>query len=536
MGTRGVSFWSKQLIVVGVVLINAGCLEDNGSTSTSDPSASSLEVVLPPFVEPPPAPTPTPNPPLTGDPLIDIPFEVVGPTRTNLDTIKIRMVTQDWVKMKVGWTANCSDGTWETITAEKTITIPQRNAKQVMSLQFSDFDYIYERCFNVEVIQDSSGPEIIFKHYPNPVIAEGEMPYIEYTVTDLSPIVETKCTLNGNTQPCASGGPNVISFTSMPAGSYQFTIAAKDDFGQSSSQTISWVVESGTKEVSQNFSMNDYRKVDILMIIDNSGSMEYEQKSMADRTKNLLSILQGLDWQIGITTTDPRNVTLGDGRLIKLNGTSSQYILNSSMDSVTAQTRLSQTLQRPETGSGSEQAINATYRAVERSLDAANNPQHRQLIRDGAHFAAFVITDEDESANGTKNDPTSLLKLIHDSFGGQKNFSFHSIITKPGDTSCKNTYGATYGDRYQTISQMTGGVIGSVCATDYTPQVEGIANGIRNLLKTMTLTCAPLAGKPITITLNGSAYTQSYVVEGVNLRFASELPPGNFQVKYHCLK
>src|SRR5690606_34653408 len=101
-------------------------------------------------------------------------------------------------------------------------------------------------------------------------------------------------------------------------------------------------------------SLDEYRKVDVLIVIDNSGSMEYEQRNMAQRVRNFISILRGLDWQIGVTTTDPRNVTLGDGRLVPIHGTKNQYIFDSAMDEDQAQNLLGLTLQRPETGSGTE--------------------------------------------------------------------------------------------------------------------------------------------------------------------------------------
>ncbi|MCK6598726.1 MAG: hypothetical protein L6Q37_10210, partial [Bdellovibrionaceae bacterium] len=88
---------------------------------------------------------------------------------------------------------------------------------------------------------------------------------------------------------------------------------------------------------------NDYRKIDILFVIDNSGSMEYEQKSMAQRTSQFLTLLHGLDFQIAITTTDPRNINLGDGRLVPIKRDSGGYIIDSNQEITSAQTQLSQT-------------------------------------------------------------------------------------------------------------------------------------------------------------------------------------------------
>ncbi|MCB0370011.1 MAG: hypothetical protein KDD45_11450, partial [Bdellovibrionales bacterium] len=57
-----------------------------------------------------------------------------------------------------------------------------------------------------------------------------------------------------------------------------------------------------TEQLSVNLTLNN--KVDILIVIDNSGSMSYEQSEMAKRFSGFVESLNGLDWQLGITTTD----------------------------------------------------------------------------------------------------------------------------------------------------------------------------------------------------------------------------------------
>ncbi len=120
-------------------------------------------------------------------------------------------------------------------------------------------------------------------------------------------------------------------------------------------------------------------------------------------------MIKGLDWQIAITTTDPRDITLGDGRLVPLYKKSNSYILNSSMSDSDARTTLSMTLQRPETGSGEEQGIKEAYRAIERSL--ASTETNKKFIRSDAQLAVVLISDEDESADGSKNKPEKLREI-----------------------------------------------------------------------------------------------------------------------------
>lgn len=520
------------LMVASISLV--GCIVDQGSQTESSnlpppdftvPGASTNET------------EPTPDA-LPEDEVVSIQtqkVEVVSPNPTKDVVVQLKVTGVGWPWMKIGFSASCEDGDWEIFSSTKSLELPsnQRNKEVKISAMFSDMDTNESICYVTTVRHDDMGPEIILKRYPAPSVEEGSAPEVEYQITDVSGVASSGCSLNGITKACPAGGPHTVTMTQLPEGNYDFALEATDSLGNKSSTHVPWEVVSSYRRLTQKFEIKDQRKVDILMIIDNSGSMAYEQKNMAQRTGNLLSVIRGLDWQIGVTTTDPKNSTYGDGRLVKFdNYKTDTYVINSSMPEAEAQKNLADTLQRSETGSGSEQGIYATYRALERSTNATE--KNSSLIRANAQFAAVVITDEDESANGPKNDPHNLIKYIADTFAGTKNFSFHSIIHKPGDTSCVE--GAGYGNRYKTLSDLTGGIIGSVCEQDYSQQVIGIANGIRNLLKTLTLECQPVPGRPITITKNGVVFSEIYTVEGFNLKFNSELSEGNYAVSYSCLK
>lgn len=457
-----------------------------------------------------------------------------GATRTNAGDLQLQLITLNRFAMKISMDRDCSSGVWEAWTEFKTVPTPQANAVNTISVQYKDWDNRITRCYRQAIVHDGQGPDILFTRYPASSLEEGSTADLTAEVSDAGgTVASVTCSLNGLAKSCVAGR-NEVSITQLPAGSYEFRVRASDDLGNVSEKSVSWNVVSLTRRLSQSLRVNDYKKVDILMVIDNSGSMEYEQRNMAQRTSNLLSVIRGLDYQIAITTTDPENSTYGDGRFVNIKGTSNQFLIDTSVAESTAQTRLSQTLQRSETGSGVEQGIRAAYRAVERYN--ANESKARAFFREGAQFAVVLISDEDESANTPKNDPQNLVKLVHDSFGGQKMFGFHSIITQPGDTVCRSTYGYSYGDRYDAMSRLTGGVIGSVCAADYSTQVTGIAQGIRDLLKSMTLQCAPLPEKGITVKRGGVAVTSPYTIEGVNLKFANELEPGDYTVDYSCLR
>lgn len=534
---------TKTLLTIAVLALTAGCefTQDNGTTVTSNTGNS---VTTPPdFVVTPVAPT---TPVSTGGdntaqnlpPSVDYMEEGFlindGATKTKDAAVQLHLITLNRNQMKIGTAQDCSDGSWEPYAEFETFTLPLANAMNTVSVQYMDYDNRTTTCYRQSILDDAQGPDILFSAYPAATLNEGSVANIVATVTDtLGTTKDVTCSLNQISKPCHDGR-NEIAISQLPVGDYTFAVHAEDDLGNVSDKSVTWKVVSQYKTLEQSITINNYKKVDILIVIDNSGSMAFEQKSMASRTGHLLSVLSGLDYQIAVTTTDPRNITLGDGRFIPISGANGQYILDSSTPQAVAQTRLSNTLQRPETGSGTEESINAVYRVVQRYN--SNDQNARSFFRQGAQFAVLVISDEDESANGVSNDPQNLLNLLQTSFQGQKMFSFNSIITVPGDTACKAGEGYAYGDRYAAFSKLTGGIIGSVCEMDYTPQVTQIAQNMRDLLKTMTLSCTPVSGQPITIKKDGVAMTSSYTVEGVNLKFATELDPGNYTVDYSCLK
>ncbi len=456
--------------------------------------------------------------------------------RTKDGFVNLRMITMDRNQMKISFDPSCSSGIWQEWEENKSFQIPTNllNTRVRVSVQFKDFDNGIKECHVISFTHDNLGPAIIFKKYPSASILLGTDVEIQAEVTDdIAPPKNVKCIFQGTAQNCYAG-LNDVKISQLPVGPYRFEVTAEDDLGNLSSSAVSWTVEVATVNVEQKITVNDYKKVDILFVIDNSGSMQYEQKSMASRTANFLSVLRGLDYNIAITTTDPVHKSLGDGRLIPLTNGGGKYLITSTMPEADAQTLLSQTLQRTETGSGAEQGIRSAYRLVERFKAGEAIP--KSFFRDGAQFSVVLISDEDESDNTEKNDPLKLVQLISSTFNSQKRFNYHSIITRPGDTACRSTYGYAYGERYKTMSELTGGLIGDVCATDYASQVQDAAEGIRNLLKTITLNCVPVAQSGIIIKREGVLVTNTYRIEGVNLKFDQELLPGSYQVDYKCLK
>lgn len=277
--------------------------------------------------------------------------------------------------------------------------------------------------------------------------------------------------------------------------------------------------------------------VDVLIVMDNSKSMTEEQQSMASRFSNFINKLNGLNWNLGIITTDARSgAELRDGNLIKFAG-GSDYFLKSNMSASYINTAFSGTIQMGANGSGLEQGIAVTSRFIDHYSEA-NNPV-RNMIRDDAALSVILVTDSDESASGSINNGDNLIAKIKTKFGNAKRFIYNSIVIKSGDTACL-PLGEVYGKKYEALSKATGGVIGSVCATDYSAQLQNIGEVTAQSINSIQLKCVPVdmnnngSIMDDVVIKNGSTVVTGYTIVGQQARFGTGLPDGTYSVSYYC--
>lgn len=301
---------------------------------------------------------------------------------------------------------------------------------------------------------------------------------------------------------------------------------------------------------SKSFSVSSSSKVDVLVVIDNSGSMGFEQQSMGNRFSNFIDQLSNLDWQLGIITTDVSSTTkaTSDGRLLDFG--SNNYLIKSSDDLAAAKTAFANTIQRSEQGNGNEQGLKASIRALERAANPSDN--NKVLIRSGAALSIIVVTDANETGSTTSD---ALFKYVTEKYSG-KSFKFHSIIVKNNDEVClkdKTAYTTAngtqqynvnegYGTKYKSLSDKTSGIVGSVCSTDYGSQLQSIGESTAEQIKQITLDCAPVdqdnngfADLEIRNSADNSLIN-GYTVHGVQVNFDNFLPAGSYKAEYTCEK
>lgn len=237
--------------------------------------------------------------------------------------------------------------------------------------------------------------------------------------------------------------------------------------------------------------------VDILFVVDNSGSMADEQAKLGDRIKNFLSHLDGVDWQLGITTTDVSNGSYGlRGSLLTWEGTGSKILTK---DVTNFEKTFLKTVVRKETSdcshdcpSGDEQALKAVMLAMDK-----RNSTNAGFFRLNADLAVVFLSDEDEMSTGPVNatKPEDVLAHFRSIWGDTKRMDAYGIVIAPGDTACYNeqySSGGNFGTHVASLVDKTRGLLGSICDQDYGSTLGQIGDRVLTLLTSFELTKKPM--------------------------------------------
>lgn len=338
---------------------------------------------------------------------------------------------------------------------------------------------------------DTTAPTIQITSTPNS-LSNSTSASFSYIANDSgSGIAQVYCKLGNDS--FSSCDLNNYSVANLAEGSYVFYVKAVDNMGfESPTLQYSWSIEVGI--VSDLLTVGEpERRIDIAIVIDNSDSMAEEQQEMSNRFSKFIESLNGLDWRVGIITTSANSDQVwGDGRLLQYGSSGLYYIDNNTPN---AAELFSQTINRTEVGSNTEESIKSLNRMLDRRAE-------RNFIRDEAYFTTIIVSDEDERSDGTgldtMNHPQNWIDRVQKTWSGRKVYSNHSIIWKPGDSSCST--GIFEGQVYEWLSNKTNGIVGNICSNNYTSQLKSIGDKIQEAAFAFGLRCNPVDrdgdGKP----------------------------------------
>lgn len=300
-------------------------------------------------------------------------------------------------------------------------------------------------------------------------------------------------------------------------------------------------------------------KADILFIIDNSGSMNPQLAALADKFPNFIASLANLDWQICATTTSAGVSGARNGALLSFSN-GSTVLKKSDAEATTMFRDMLASPSLRDQSSGDERGIMALNLTLANHQASPSN-----CFRTGASLNTVVISDEDERSTGgydqfinntqyrplePLDQPNSVFTTLAATFPGMnKLYTHHSIIIKPDDMTCWQTQNteagggpAFYGTHYARLTELTKGVLGSVCEADYGIQLSFIAQRIESSLASVGLICSPVDAKGDPVTVASliilsivPSFSTTPELHGNRLTFTPVLPASTtLRLRYYC--
>jgi hypothetical protein len=260
-------------------------------------------------------------------------------------------------------------------------------------------------------------------------------------------------------------------------------------------------------------------KVDILWVIDNSGSMGDEQEALAYNFSAFINdfLAQGIDFKMAITTTDGRSskngVMIGDSDRL----TSSAAATNEANFVSDFQNWV-----RVGTGgSGTEQGLKTSVAFMDRYKDS--------FLRNDAFLVVVYLSDEQDQSSGSALNYANSLKGLKSNEGLFKAYSIVTTELIPGKQD------ETLGTRYVEVSQASGGTVSDI-HQDFHTTLTDMGGSILNLLDSFPLSGVPLNSQ-IEVTVNGTAVNTgwSYDSSTRTVRFDNNSIPqeGSVVIAYY---
>lgn len=240
------------------------------------------------------------------------------------------------------------------------------------------------------------------------------------------------------------------------------------------------------------------RKIDVLFVVDNSGSMSSSQVSLANNFPSFINYFKekGYDYKIAVTTSDAfygsQFVSSGcslcniNQTKFKSGTTPAIYVVESTTPNLEAV--FAQNVNVGVAGSGDERAFSSFKAALTSSLNA---DFHRPM----AFLSVIIVSDEEDFSHDTISLNESYVQPTLHSIASYKTFlegftsgsattDFHVSTISILDNACRTSLGAgrKVGLRYMELADATGGSKNSIC-TGFDTILNNISTQIVNQIK-----------------------------------------------------
>ncbi|SMF49630.1 von Willebrand factor type A domain-containing protein [Pseudobacteriovorax antillogorgiicola] len=261
------------------------------------------------------------------------------------------------------------------------------------------------------------------------------------------------------------------------------------------------------------FALIESGYLDLLIVIDNSSSMEAFQLQLQKRFKNLLSNISNTNWQIAVATTSSSCLRSA------LDGTKILKRTDFDISSATAQRRFEQLISAGVNGSTVEKGILTATEALQGDCGDTRFP----WTRADSQKAVLIVSDEKNCGSASNEGCVAEEYSSADYFLSRspRNTRVYGLLLFQDDfAACPNSggYDNQYPSEYMRLIQETGGLAGEICQADYSEVLETISSHVsKDIKRRFSLTFQPDPGT-LKVYLDGELLTDGYVLIGQELR------------------
>jgi hypothetical protein len=280
-------------------------------------------------------------------------------------------------------------------------------------------------------------------------------------------------------------------------------------------------------------------KADILLVVDDSGSMSDKQQSLAANFSSFIqyAVAANVDYHIGITTTSvarcedvPGFGCIGNSKAwggeLYRDGPSNTRILTPQTPNV-AQV-FARMVNVGTDGSGTEQGLETSVLALTPPKIANENVG---FLRTDANLAVVIISDAgDQSPQPVSYYQNRLVNVK--GFNRLSMFTFSTIGPLQPSAPGNCTYdGGGDVQRYRVVTNYTSGVVDEICNSNWAATLQNLGRTAFGFRTQFFLNNVPdtSMGQPITVNINGSpapAGSWTYDAASNSIKFTATTTPG----------
>ncbi|ADO71134.1 choice-of-anchor D domain-containing protein [Stigmatella aurantiaca] len=323
----------------------------------------------------------------------------------------------------------------------------------------------------------------------------------------------------------AAGGQFRLFATYAPVDEGTDAAVLRFELGPDAVYTAS-LLGGGVKKAEQtdHFIQESEAKVDVLFVVDNSGSMMEEQQSLGSNFAAFLSSANaaGVDYHIGVTTTGLEASPGGwsactggaeggeNGRLFPVDGSSPRIITPITPNAPAVFARNTQV----GVCHWSEQGLEAAYRALSQPLlHSEDDPRtappadgNGGFLREEARLALIFLTDEEDFSTQSVSFYETYFRALKDNDPSKLSIS---AIAGPANLSTCPTASSS-GNRYIQLAEATGGVVESICTPNWAQSLKKLSSNAFGPNRSFPLSEEPEDPAQITVTVDGVPVTSGW--------------------------